>query len=167
MEAAQGGAEGSEPTCVLIRVAGHGASVAGITGISGETGPGQDEPVSGPSSGSVGHEAAAPGRVHIRGVVIPLYERWTYRHEFLTRGQRRGETVEEYFRAKRDLLMKGDMFRDMVAAYPAYWSGLRQLELVILMDALVLGHIWDGQILHREPQLETWAVDTAPDVGTL
>ena len=99
--------------------------------------------------------------------MIPLYERWTYRHEFLTRGQRRGETVEEYFRAKRDLLMKGDMFRDMVAAYPAYWSGLRQLELVILMDALVLGHIWDGQILHREPRLEAWAVDTAPDVGTL
>ena len=89
VEAAQGAAEGSEPTCVLIRVAGHGASVAGITGISGETGPGQDEPVSGPSSGSVGHEAAAPGRVHEGGVVIPLYERWTYRHEFLTRGQRR------------------------------------------------------------------------------
>ena len=75
--------------------------------------------------------------------------------------------MEEYFRAKRDLLMKGDMYGDMVAAYPAYWSGLRRLELVILMDALVLGHIWDGQILHREPRLEAWAVDTAPDVGTL
>ena len=50
--------------------------------------------------------------------MIPLYERWTYRHEFLTRGQRRGETVEEYFRAKWDLLMKGDMYGDMVAAYP-------------------------------------------------
>ena len=75
--------------------------------------------------------------------------------------------MEEYFRAKRDLLMKGDMYGDMVAAYPAYWSGLRRLELVILMDALVLGHIWDGQILHWEPRLEAWAVDTAPDVGTL
>ena len=43
--------------------------------------------------------------------------------------------MEEYFRAKRDLLMKGDMYGDMVAAYLAYWSGLRRLELVILMDA--------------------------------
>ena len=34
------------------------------------------------------------------GAVIPFCEKWTHRHEFLTRGQRRGETVEEYFRAK-------------------------------------------------------------------
>ena len=57
------------------------------------------------------------------GAAIPLYERWTHRHEFLTR-QRRGETVEEYFRAKRELLMEGDAYGDMIAAYPAYWSGL-------------------------------------------
>ena len=48
------------------------------------------------------------------GAVIPFYEKWTHRHEFLTRGQRRGETVEEYFRAKRDA------YGDMIAAYPAY-----------------------------------------------
>ena len=53
------------------------------------------------------------------GAVIPFYERWTHRHEFLTRGQRRVETVEEYFQAKRDLLMEGDAYRDMIAAYPA------------------------------------------------
>ena len=53
------------------------------------------------------------------GAVFPFYERWTRRHEFLTRGQRRVETVEEYFQAKRDLLMEGDTYRDMIAAYPA------------------------------------------------
>ena len=101
------------------------------------------------------------------GAVIPFYERWTHRHEFLTRGQRRGETVEEYFRAKRDLLMDGDAYGDMIAAYPAYWSGLRRLELVILMDTRVLGHIWPGQILDRDPQIEEWATNTAPDMGAL
>ena len=65
------------------------------------------------------------------GIVLP----WTHRHEFLTRGQWRGETVVEYFQAKRELLLDGDSYGDMVAAYPAYWSGLRCLELVILMDA--------------------------------
>ena len=101
------------------------------------------------------------------GAVIPFYERWTHRHEFLTRGQRRGETVEEYFRAKRELLMEGDAYGDMIATYPAYWSGLRHLELVILMDARVLGRIWLGQIIGRDPQIEEWAADTAPDVGAL
>ena len=101
------------------------------------------------------------------GAVIPFYERWTHRHEFLTRGQRRGETVEEYFRAKRELLMEGDAYGDMIAAYPAYWSGLRRLELVILMDARVLGCIWPGQIMGRDPQIEEWAADTATDVGAL
>ena len=88
------------------------------------------------------------------GAAIPLYEWWTHCHEFLTRGQRRGETVEEYFRAKRELLMEGDAYGDMIAAYPAYWSGLRRLELVILMDARVLGRIWPGQIIGRDPQIE-------------
>ena len=101
------------------------------------------------------------------GAVIPFYANWTHCNEFLTRGQRRGETVEEYFRAKRDLLMDGDAYRDKIAAYPAYWSGLRRLELVILMDALVLGHIWPGQIMDRDPQIEEWAANTAPDVGAL
>ena len=73
--------------------------------------------------------------------------------------------MEEYFRAKRDLLMDGDDYGDMIAAYPAYWSGLRRLELVMLMDAQVLGHIWLGQIMGRDPQMEEWAADTAPDVG--
>ena len=98
---------------------------------------------------------------------IPFYERWTHLHEFLTRGQRRGETVEEYFRAKRELLMEGDTYGDMIAAYPAYWSGLRRLELVILMDERVLGCIWLGQIVGRDPQIEEWAADTTPDVGAL
>ena len=73
--------------------------------------------------------------------------------------------MEEYFQAKRELLLDGDSYGDMVAAYPAYWSGLRCLELVILMDARVLGHIWLGQIMGRDPQIEEWAADTAPDVG--
>ena len=101
------------------------------------------------------------------GVAIPLYERWTHPHEFLPRGQRRGETVEEYFRAKRELLMEGNAYGDMIAAYPAYWSGLRRLELVILMDERVLGRIWTGQIIGRDPQIEEWAADTAPDMGAL
>ena len=85
----------------------------------------------------------------------------------LTRGQRRGETVEEYFQAKRELLMEGDAYGDMIATYLAYWSGLRRLEPVILMDARVLGRIWPGQIMGRDPQIEGWAADTAPDVGAL
>ena len=75
--------------------------------------------------------------------------------------------MEEYFRAKRDLLMDGDDYGDMIAAYPAYWSGLRCLELVILMDAPVLGRVWLGQIMGRDPQMEEWAANTAPDVGAL
>ena len=101
------------------------------------------------------------------GIAVPFYERWTHRHEFLMRGQRKGETVEEYFRAKRDLLMEGEDYRDMIAAYPAYWSGLRRLELVMLMDAQVLGRVWPGQIMGRDLQMEEWAADTAPDVGAL
>ena len=101
------------------------------------------------------------------GIALPFYERWTHRHKFLTRGQRRGETVEEYFRAKRELLLYVDSYWDMVAAYPAYWSGLRCLELVILIDAQVLGHIWPGLIMGRDPQIEEWAATTAPDVGAL
>ena len=75
--------------------------------------------------------------------------------------------MEEYFQAKRELLMEGDAYGDMIAAYLAYWSGLRRLELVILMDARVLGRIWPGQIMGRDPQIEGWAADTAPDVGAL
>ena len=62
--------------------------------------------------------------------------------------------MEEYFQAKRELLLDCNSYGDMVAAYPAYWSGLRCLELVILMDARVLGHIWLGQIMGRDPQIE-------------
>ena len=90
------------------------------------------------------------------GVAVPFYERWAHRHEFLLRGQRRGETVEEYFRAKWELLVDSDTYGDIMAAYPAYWSGLRSQELVILMDARVLGRIWSGQIMGRDPQIETW-----------
>ena len=75
--------------------------------------------------------------------------------------------MEEYFRAKRELLVEGDTYGDMIAAYPAYWSGLRSWELVILMDGRVLGHIWPGQIMGRNPPIEEWAADTAPDVGAL
>ena len=75
--------------------------------------------------------------------------------------------MEEYFRAKRDLLLDCDDYGDMIAAYPAYWSGLQPLELVILMDARVLGRVWLGQIMGRDPQMEEWAADTAPDVGAL
>ena len=85
---------------------------------------------------------------------MPFYERWTHRHELLTRGQRRGETVEEYFRVKPELLVEGDSYGNMVAAYSAYWSGLRCLELGILMDTWVLGRIWPGQIIGRNPQIE-------------
>ena len=60
--------------------------------------------------------------------------------------------MEEYFRAKRELLMEGDSYGDMVATYLAYWSGLRCLELGILMDTRVLGHIWLGQIIGRTPR---------------
>ena len=63
--------------------------------------------------------------------------------------------------------MDDDAYGDMIAAYPAYWSGLKRLELVILMDARVLGHIWTGQIMGRDPQIEAWAANTAPDVMAL
>ena len=75
--------------------------------------------------------------------------------------------MEEYFRAKRELLVEGDTYGDMVAAYLAYWSGLRSWELVVLMDARVLGRVQPGQIMGRDPQIEEWAADTAPDVGAL
>ena len=83
------------------------------------------------------------------------------------RGQRRGEKVEEYFRAKRDLLLEDDDYGDMIAAYPAYWNGLRRLELVMLMDARILGRVWPGQIMGPDLQIEEWAADTAPDVEAL
>ena len=69
--------------------------------------------------------------------------------------------------ARRRSGVAGDSYGDMIATYPAYWSGLRRLELVILIDAGVLGRIWLGQIMGRDPQIEEWAADTAPDVGTL
>ena len=50
-------------------------------------------------------------------VAIPFYERWAHRHEFLIRGQRSGETVEEYFQAKQELLVEGDAYGDMMATY--------------------------------------------------
>ena len=68
-------------------------------------------------------------------IAIPFYEWWAHRHEFLLRGQKRGETVEEYFQAKRELLVEGNTYGDMMATYPAYWSGLKSRVLVILMDA--------------------------------
>ena len=73
----------------------------------------------------------------------------------------------DYFQAKMELLMEGDSYGDMVAAYPAYWSGLRDLELGILMDMRVLGYIWPGQIIGRDPQIEEWAAATTPNVGAL
>ena len=75
--------------------------------------------------------------------------------------------MEEYFRAKWELLVEGDTYGDMIAAYPAYWSGLGSWELVILMDARVLGLTWSGQIMGRDPQIEAWAADIVPDVGAL
>ena len=69
--------------------------------------------------------------------------------------------------AKWELLMEGNSYGDMIAAYPAYWSSLRRLELAILIDARVLGRIWPGQIMGRDPQIEEWAADTTPDMGAL
>ena len=63
--------------------------------------------------------------------------------------------------------MEGDPYGDMKAAYPAYWSNIRCLELGILMDMRVLGCIWLGQIIGREPQIDEWAAATAPNVGAL
>ena len=81
------------------------------------------------------------------GIAVPFYERWAHRHEFLLRRQQEGETVEEYFWAKQGLLVEGDTYGDMVAAYPAYWSGLRRGELRVVIDAIILGCGWDGQRL--------------------
>ena len=63
--------------------------------------------------------------------------------------------------------MEGDTYGDMVAAYLASWSGLWSRELVVLMDARVLGRVWPGQIMGCDPQIEEWAVNAAPDVGAL
>ena len=63
--------------------------------------------------------------------------------------------------------MEGDSYGEMVAAYPAYWRGLRDLELGMLMDMRVLGHIWPGQIMGRDPRIEEWATAIAPNVGAL
>ena len=73
--------------------------------------------------------------------------------------------MEEYFRAKRGLLAEGDTYGDMMAAYPAYWSGLRSGELVVSMDTQVLGSVWAGQVMGRDPQIEEWAAGAAPNVG--
>ena len=75
--------------------------------------------------------------------------------------------MEEYFWAKRELLIEGDAYGDMMATYPAYWSGLKSRGLVVLMDPRVLGRGWSGQIMGRNPQIEEWAAATAPDVGAL
>ena len=50
------------------------------------------------------------------GVAVPFYEWWAHRHKFLLRCQQRGETVEEYFRAKQELLVEGDTYGDMVVS---------------------------------------------------
>ena len=63
--------------------------------------------------------------------------------------------------------MEGDAYGDMMATYPAYWSGLKSRELVVLMDARVLGRGWSGQIMGQNPQVEEWAAAVAPDVGAL
>ena len=44
---------------------------------------------------------------------------------------------------------------------------MRSWELVVLMDARVLGRVWQGQIMGRDPQIEEWAANAAPDVGAL
>ena len=44
---------------------------------------------------------------------------------------------------------------------------MRSGELVVLMDAQVLGRVWAGQTMGRDPQIEEWAADAAPDVGAL
>ena len=54
-------------------------------------------------------------------IAILFFEWWAHLHEFLLRGQQRGETVEEYFQAKQELLGEGDTYGDMMATYPAYW----------------------------------------------
>ena len=92
-------------------------------------------------------------------IVIPFYERWTHRHEFLTRGQREGETIREYFRAKQELLLEGDPYGNLRAAYPAFWSGL--------LDMLVWGHPWPWQIVGKNPQIKEWAAAIAPDLEAL
>ena len=38
---------------------------------------------------------------------------------------------------------------------------------MVLMDARVLGRVWQGQIMGRDPQVEEWAADAAPDVEAL
>ena len=75
--------------------------------------------------------------------------------------------MEEYFQAKRELLGEGNTYGDMMAAYPAYWSGLRSGELVVLMDVRVLGRVWQGQIMGQDPQIEEWTADAAPNMGAL
>ena len=100
-------------------------------------------------------------------VVLPFYEWWTYRHEFLTRGQREGETIREYFRAKQELLLEGDPYGTLRAAYPAFWSGLRDQKLGDLLDMLVWGHPWPWQIGGKNPQIEEWAANVAPDLEAL
>ena len=69
--------------------------------------------------------------------VLPFYEQWTYWHEFLTRGQREGETIGEYFQAKKELLLEGNPYRTLQAAYLAFWSGLRDQKLGDLLDMRV------------------------------
>ena len=100
-------------------------------------------------------------------IIIPFYKRWTYRHEFLTRGQREGETIREYFRAKQELLLEGDPYGNLRAAYPAFWSGLRDQGLGDLLDILVWGHPWPRQIVGKNPQIEEWAATVAPDLEAL
>ena len=86
--------------------------------------------------------------------VLPFYEQWTYWHEFLTRGQREGETIGEYFQAKKELLLEGNPYRTLQAAYLAFWSGLRDQKLGDLLDMRVWGHPWPRQIMGKDPEIE-------------
>ena len=92
-------------------------------------------------------------------IVIPFYERWTHRHEFLTRGQREGETIREYFRAKQELLLEGDPYGNLRAAYPAFWSGL--------LDMLVWGHPWPWQIVGKNPPNQGVGCRHRPGLGSI
>ena len=53
--------------------------------------------------------------------------------------------------------------RTLQAAYPAFWSSLRDQKLGDLLDMRVWVHPLPRQIMEKDPRIEEWATTAAPD----
>ena len=102
MEAAQGATEGPKSGRVPVRMARRRAGVAGTAGAGVEAGPGWNGAISSPSPQPATHDPSEEGCVRVNGGCRPVLRAVDTPPRVPDEGTGGGETVEEYFRAKRD-----------------------------------------------------------------